>query len=1188
MQSTTGQSTTGLSANEKQELLQLLLAGKGIQQAAAPQKTIPRRSEDKPAPLSFAQQRIWFLEQFEPGTTAYHIPLAVHVAGDFDEGAFQAAITEIVHRHQSLRTTFETGDSNSSGIPHQRVTPVDQCRVEVPLTDLSQLSATAREAEVQGIALAEAQKPFVLNRGPLLRVRVLRLGAAEHVVLVTMHHIVSDGWSIGLFLHEVQTLYSAFQAQQPPSLPDLTLQYADYASWQQGWLQGETLDAQLDYWRDALAMAPDQIALPFDRPHGHDLPFEACELPISLEGDLLVKLRQLCRAADCTLFMGLLAGFGLLLYRYTEESDIVVGTPIANRNRRELEPLIGFFTNTLALPLAVKQTQSFADLLGHVREVVLEGQQHQDLPFEKLVEAISPDRVLGRSPIFQVMLAMQTLPFEQFSLPGLTLTLQEVELPTAKYDLSLLLWEMSDRVKGQVKFNRALFDIETIERLIEHLLRVLQSVCDNPQQPIAQIDLLTPAERKQLLADWNDTATPYPQTQCVHQLFEQQALRTPHNQAVVYEDVALTYQELDEAANRLAASLAKQGIVIESRVGICIARSNEMIVTLLAIMKAGAVCVPLDITYPPERLHYMITDSQLALVVVDPQVAHLIAAYDVATYEIAIQQFAPATVADQHTTDVDAPRPSFAPPPIYPENAAYIVYTSGSTGRPKGVLMPHRTLSNLAYWQANHPPLRAGKRRVQIASLSFDVSFREIFASLLSGGTLFMIPEATREEPVVLARFIHKNQIEKLLAPYVALEQLAEAFRMMQVYPTSLCEIISSGEQLKVTPSIIELLGHLPNCQLHNHYGPSETHMVIGYDFTGPSEDWDELPPIGQPIHNVVTYVLDQHLHPVPIGFPGELYLGGVPQARGYRNQPAKTAEKFVPDPFSNEPGKRLYKSGDLVRYRSDGKLEFIGRRDTQIKIRGFRVELGEIESTLSRHPSISQGLVTIHEQGNGLKQIVAYVVPHAGDHATNQPPDHPTDSANAGSHDLSKSEFWTEELRVFMAQTLPAHMVPELILPLSALPLLPNGKVNRRALPKPTDAEWRRNQPYVAPQTPTEQILANICMELLTLERVGINDNFFVLGGHSLLAMQVISRIHAAFHLDLPVRTIFEQTTIAELAQAIDALKAAQSMQKPIANSAAESESPEAETINGAKNHIINGFAGNDAEQAEREEGIL
>ncbi|MBE9089427.1 amino acid adenylation domain-containing protein [Microcystis aeruginosa LEGE 11464] len=1056
---------------------------------------IPR---DGQLPLSFAQSRLWFLYQLEGATGTYNMTGALSLSGSLQVEALKQALGSIIQRHEPLRTRFQTVD----GVPVQVIDPQ-------PIWELTMVNLTGKETEAEKLAYRESQTPFDLTKSPLLRVTLLKLQPEKHILLINMHHIISDGWSIGVFIRELSHLYGAFVAGKEPTLPTLPIQYADFAVWQREWLQGKVLAAQLEYWKRQLAAAPPLLELPTDRPRPAIQTFQGKTERFQLDSKLTQQLKTLSQQSGCTLFMTLLAAFGVVLSRYSGQTDIVIGSAIANRNRREIEGLIGFFVNTLALRLDLSEKPSFAAFLKQVQAMAQDAYEHQDLPFEMLVEELQLERRLDRNPLVQVMFALQNAANEAWNLPGLTIAEMSWELDSVRFDLEVHLSEVNDGIAGYCCYKIDLFDETTIARLLQHFQNILRAIIANPQQSVSLLTLLSEQEQKQLLVDWNQTQADYPQDSCIHQLFEAQVERTPDAIAVVCSDQQLTYTELNKRANQLAHYLRSLGVEADCLVGLCVERSFAMIIGILGILKAGGAYLPLDPEYPTERLSFMVKDAQISVLLSQEKLVEKLPEYQAT--RVCLDKDWP-TIAKFSRDNLNIK--------LQPHNLGYVIYTSGSTGQPKGVMMGQLALGNLILWQLQNTTVANEAKTLQFAPISFDVSFQEIFSTLSAGGRLVLIPEELRRDTSALLDFLEKQAIERLFLPFVALQQLAEVSVSRQFWVGSLREVITAGEQLQITPAIAAWFRSLENCTLHNHYGPSESHVVTSFTLTNPVENWPILPPIGRAIANTQIYLLDSYLQPVPIGVPGELYIGGIALAEGYLNRPELTAERFIPNPFDppltpldkgGEQPSKLYKTGDLARFLNDGNIEYLGRIDNQVKVRGFRIELGEIEAVLSQYSDVQTTAVIVREDTPGDKRLVAYVVLN------------PNSQATSG------------ELRQFLTNQLPAYLVPNTFVILESLPLTPSGKCDRRSLPVPEPQELSDH--YIAPKSPTEEILAQIWAQVLKVERVGREDNFFELGGHSLLATQVLSRINSAFGLDLSVQIMFESPTIAGIAGYIQAV---------------------------------------------------
>ncbi|MET0625827.1 MAG: amino acid adenylation domain-containing protein, partial [Pyrinomonadaceae bacterium] len=1047
-------------------------------------------------PVSFAQQRLWFLDQLEPGSTVYNIPVALRLGGRLDEAALERTLTEVVRRHESLRTTFAV----EGGEPVQVVHP--PAPVPLPVIDLSDLPEGEREERAQRHVNEEAQRPFDLTAGPLLRAGLVKLGEEDYVALFTMHHIVSDGWSMGVLVREVAALYQAFSQGEPSPLPELPVQYADYASWQREWLRGEVLEEQLGYWRGQLGGAPSVLELPTDRPRPKEQVFGSGVQAFELNAGLTAKLRALCKREDATMFMVLLAVWQLLLARYSGQDDILVGTPIANRTRGETEDLIGFFVNTLVLRGKISGEMRFSDYLGQVKETCLEAYAHQHVPFEKVVEELQPDRDLGRNPLFQVMFVLQNAPGGELNLPGLKLAPVGVEANPTQFDMALTMIEREQSVHGFWEHSAALFDVATIERMAGHFERLLEEVAAAPRRKLSELEMLCEEERRRLLVEWNRTARDRAAGLCLHELFERQAARTPEAVAVVCGPRQVTYAELNERANRLAHHLRSAGVGPESLVGVLMERSVEMLVALLATLKAGGAYVPLDPAYPTERLAFTLEDAGARVLLTQENLAGRVSGLDLKVIRL------------DSDWEAIAARPADNPAAgARAENAAYVIYTSGSTGRPKGVVCRHGSVVN--YVESANAEFRIGPadRVLQFASVSFDASAEEVYTTLTGGGTLVLRDDAMLATASAFLRRCREWGLTVLDLPTAYWQELVAGATPAEWDSAERLRLVVIGGE-KAVPERVAAWHEAVRgrVRLVNTYGPTEATIVAtSCDLTpGAREAWREVP-IGRPVANAQAYVLDAHLRPVPAGVTGELHVGGAGLARGYLKRPGLTAEKFIPHPFAAEPGARLYRTGDLVRHLPDGNLEFVGRADDQVKLRGFRIELGEIESALRTHAAVAEAVVVTREDGQAGKRVVAYVVPAASAEAT------------------------AAELREYLRGRLPDYMVPQAFVTLRELPLTPSGKIDRRGLPAP-DPQGGGAE-FSAPRGAIEEIVAGVWAEVLGAERVGAEDNFFELGGHSLLATRAVSRLREALGVELPLRSLFERPTPRLLAGEVETL---------------------------------------------------
>ncbi len=1011
---------------------------------------IPRRPAAGPAPLSFSQERLWFLDRLDPGSPAYNIPAALHLRGPLHPGVLTACLDEVIRRHEALRTTFVMPEATAAGAV-QIVAPV--LRLPLRLIDLRGLRGLARDArdEARRLAAAEARLPFDLARGPLVRGMLVALGDEEHVLLLTLHHAIADGWSMRILVREISLLYEAFSASQPSPLPELPIQYGDFAAWQREHLQGPVLAEQIAWWRRALASAPVVLDLPLDHPRGPVPNSRGGGQPFALPSEVQERLHAVVREQGVTLFMTVLLAFQALLCRCSRQEDVLVGTPIANRNRVETEDLIGFFANTLVLRGDLSGGPTFREGLTRVREVCLGAFAHQDLPFERLVAELNPERDLGRSPLFQVMFLLQSFGGAPRSGP---LAIEPLEVPAgvAKFDLTLGLSEGGRGMFGNLEYRRDLFEPVTAARFVAQFKALLAGALTAPDAPLPDLPLLDETERHQLVREWNDTATGYEPDVCLHELIAQQAARTPDAPALSFEGESLTYAEVDRRANHLAWRLREMGVGPEVRVAVAVERSLELPLALLAVLKAGGAYVPLDPSYPQERLDYMLEDSGAA-----------------------VQLTRERLLGERE----DAPDSG-----VQRDNLAYVIYTSGSTGRPKGAMNSHRGIVNRLRWMQSAYGLDSSDRVLQKTPASFDVSVWELFWPLLTGACLVVAKPGGHQDGAYLVDLIRRERVTTLHFVPSMLQVFVEQQGVEEC--TSLKRVICSGEALPMdlVRRFFERLG----AELHNLYGPTEA--AVDVTFWACRRE-DRVVPIGRPIENLSIHIVDHAFRPAPLGVPGELLIGGVGVGRGYLDRPALTAERFVPG-----EGERLYRTGDLARFLGDGRIEFLGRIDHQVKVRGFRIELQEIEAVLAAHPAVREALVIPWEQG-----LAAYVVP--------------------------QGEVDPADLREALRRSLPEFMVPASFTVLPAFPLNPSGKLDRRALPRPE----RPQTGGARPRSEAESILAAIWCEVLSLPNVPVTESFFDLGGHSLLLARVERRIREEMGREVPLLELFRHPTIEALA---------------------------------------------------------
>lgn len=1070
--------------DQKPELIDLLRKSNG-QAKELPLVPIARTGS---LPLSFAQQRMWFLHQLEPDSPAYNMRLAWRLEGALDVGAVAQSLQALVNRHETLRSCFPA----VGGQPAQIIR--DSLTIPLNQHDLRALPEVEHDASVRQLAWQETLKPFNLSEGPVIRAALLQLRDEAYVLLITMHHIVSDGWSLGVLRKDFAALYRAFTAQLPCHPPKLPIQYVDFAHWQRQWLTGDVLEAQLAYWRRQLASLS-VLQLPTDRPRPaiqtHNGARYICRAPQSIKDGLLTVGRH----EGITLATTLLAAFQLLLARYTGQTDIAVGSPIANRNRMEVEGLIGFFVNTLVMRTDLSGDPSFREVLRRVHRVAIGAHDHQDLPFERLVEELHPERDLSRNPLFQVMFAVHNTPSDGFTLPGVTVRGFGTRSKMTKFDLECHIGTGSNGLTLTFVYNTDLFEAETIKRMSEHFQTVLEEVVRDPVQRLSQIPLLKEDEKQQLLVEWNNTRLAYPHNECVHQVFEQQVEQTPDAVALVFENQQLTYRELNSQANQLAHYLKKEGVGPEMLVGLCMERSLELIIGLLGILKAGGGYVPLDPEYPEVRLTFMLQDSGIEILLTQQSIVTKLPVHQ--AKDICLDS--DWSIITQHLKSNPVCRTT-------PENLAYIIYTSGSTGQPKGTSIRHRSVVRLVKG-TNYVDLGPKETCLQLAPISFDASTFEVWGSLLNGGKLVIFPS---HKPLLdeLGQVIQQQGITTLWLTAGLFQQMVDTqLERLQ----GVRQLLAGGDVLSVSHVRQVLAAIGPEGRLINGYGPTEnTTFTCCHVMTSKSQV-EFTVPIGRPIANTEVYILDQALQPVPIGIEGELYIGGDGLAQGYLHRQALTAEKFVPHPFSEKPGMRLYKTGDIGRYLPDGAIEFLGRVDQQMKVRGFRIELGEIESVLSRHPNVVVSAAMVQEDETGDKRLVGYVVPTNG------------------------TTLEATTLRQYLQTQLPNYMLPSALMILDTFPLTPNGKLDRKSLP------IVGNHPTIKTDrakliTPIERQLQVIWEQNLGVSGIGIHDNFFDLGGHSLMAAKMFFQIETIFHCKLPLSVLFTSPTIHEFSNLLTA----------------------------------------------------
>ncbi|AUT02776.1 non-ribosomal peptide synthetase [Nostoc sp. CENA543] len=1041
-------------------------------------------SREQNLPLSFAQQRLWFIDQLEGENCVYNVPFFWRIEGLLNINALEKAILEIVQRHEVLRTSFSMVDESPIQVIHAHP------QVKIQVIDWREVPEAEQLSKAQHLAITELQQPFDLSNPPLLRVKLLKLGEKSHLLLLVIHHIVCDGWSMDIFRQELFTLYKAFCAGESSPLPALSLQYADFAHWQRQYLQGEVLQNQLNYWQKQLADVPPLLELPTDQPRPSVQSFRGSSEFLAINQELTQKLKRLSQESGTTLFMTLLAVFALLLSRYSRQKDIVVGSAIANRNRREIEPLIGFFVNTLALRTNLEGNPSFIELLQRVKQVTLDAYDHQDLPFEKLVDELGLERSLSHHPLFQVAFGLQSGTPEKLEIPGLTLTRFEWENTTTLFDLSLIFRETPQGLTGEWEYATDLFAAETIQGMVRHFEVLLTQIIDNPHQSINHLSLLTEDEIQQLQI-WNQTQTEYPQDKTLVDLFEEQVAKNPDNLAVVFESESLTYQQLNQKAEQLADYLIENyQIQPDTLIGISVERSLEMIIGVLGILKAGGAYVPIDPNYPQERIRFMLEDSGISVLLTQ---SFLVDKLHLDSLENPVEVVYLDDVSCEDAKTQSKKHRELSKNHVRPDNLAYVIYTSGSTGKPKGVMIEHQAIVNLALGWVETFKFHPHSRLLQFGSFSFDLSIGEIATALSAGACLYLAHQETLLPSQTLVDFLNEHKITHLFSPPSALATLPKA---------NLSNLQSIGVGGEACPA--ELVSEWgTGRRFYNCYGPTECTVIAAIS---PCKPNGKKPSIGKPSPNLRIYILDADNQLLPPGIPGELSVAGVGLARGYLNRPETTAERFIEISLFGRT-ERIYKTGDLARWNTDGNLEYLGRIDEQVKLRGFRIELGEIEAILLQHPSVQEAVVILYKTDSNPR-LIAYIT--AAD----------------------KSVSLASQLRDYLKDRLPNYMIPSQIMVLEKLPLTANGKIDRRALPEPNTGNTADLE---IPVTPTEELLASLWQSLLKVQSISRGDNFFELGGNSLLATQLVTRIRDSFKVELPVRKVFEQSILSELAREID-----------------------------------------------------
>jgi amino acid adenylation domain-containing protein len=1083
--------TTSLTS-EKRKLLARRLGKLNLEQQN--KQAIPRKTGRISAPLSLTQQRLWLIEQLEPERSINNVINILHLRGNLNQAALESALKKIVARHESLRTTFTEQDGEAI----QHIAPYSEFRLIT--INLRRLRADQQQDEVKRIAQSEAQHSFDISCDILIRTVLLQLDQQEYVLIITLHHIVSDGWSTGILCRELEAFYRSALRNEPAELPDLPIQYADFAEWQRNWLQGETIAPLVDFWKKELLDAP-RLELPVDRCHPKHPDYTTVMRSLQLSAELTEKIKQLGQKESCTLFMTLLACFNVLLHRYTSETDIVIGTPVAGRHGLdEIKDLIGFFINTVTLRTDLSNNPSFRQLLARVREMALAAYKNSSLPFDKLVEILRPDRREHRTPFFDVMINFHEASWHEFRLEGLDIKEWRLAEPFTDFALSLDILLENDCLHLNLKYQPAIFDEWRINRMLGHLKTLVEGCVANPDQSIAELPLLTEAEQRQILKEWNNTDREYPNDKTIHALFEQQVQATPDAMALMFENQHLTYHELNIRANQLAHLLIANGVMREQPIALLMDRSLELLISIIAIFKAGSAYLPLDPKHPSERLHTIIGDAAPKLLLTaGDHLESLADSLNVPVLKINAQQ-ANLEAAPRHNPET----------PLSPNNLAYVLYTSGSTGIPKGVMIEHGSVINLAYALQAQAFDNVTKRPLRVAlntAITFDASVQQ-WIRLLWGDCIVMLPEEVSRDTQAFVAALKTQRADALGCTPTQLRLLLEEGLFNEA--GNCPEIVLCGGEAIDTELWQQASAHQQS-HFYNVYGPTECTVDSTCCLLDAKAN---IPHIGRPLANVRAYILDGNRQPVPVGISGELWLGGTGIGRGYLNKPDLTASSFFPDPYTASSDARLYKTGDLARYRPDGNIEYLGRIDFQVKLRGFRIELGEIESVLRQQPAVNDAVVTLREDVRGDQRLIAYVI---------------------AGRDAVPAHALTNILKT----KLPEYMVPSDFIYLETFPLTSSGKIDRKSLPAPTHDRSHAADEFVAPSTCYEKQIARIWTEIMAVENPGLDDNFFELGGHSLLATRVVTRINHTFNIQLPLRNLFENPTVGALAQALIQIKA-------------------------------------------------
>jgi amino acid adenylation domain-containing protein len=1060
----------------KKALLEKWLQGK---QPEVKKVGIPPRPNSIAVPLSFPQQRQLFLELLDRGTAVNNLSVFIKIKGCLIPSALEKSANQILERHDNLRTCF----SFDQGLPYPIIK--NELKITIPFLNLQDLEKVKREAEAVSIAEKEVLQSFDLTQAPLLRLKLFQIDTEEHLLLVLIHHTLADGWSLGVFLKELMAFYQAITKSIPVNLKELPIQYADYAHWQKEEAGKRIMESHLSYWKEKLEGELPVLELPTDYPRSPRRTFSGRTFRFDLEKGITDKLEQISREEDSTLFMALLTSFYILLHKYSGQEDILIGTPIANRNLPEVEPLIGVFINTLVLRATFSGNSSFRQLLQNVRKVSLDAFSHQDIPFEKLVEELKPIRDLSRTPLFQVVFNLQNTPMPKMEIPGLETSFLEIDSGVSQFDLTLMISKRKGQYRCAVEYNKGLFQEDTISRMFHSFQLIMENALIHPDRPISELEFLNDLELQQLVHHRNQTQVDFPQEICFHQLFETQVEKTPNGIAVIHPQHQLTYKELNRRANFLAHELLGLGVGLGSRVGIWMKRSWTIPEVLLAVHKTGGAYVPIHSSFPKARLQYILEDAQLEVLISNMEPESL-EGLDV-----------PIIKWDEKALNRIENFPNLSSQ-VTPHHLAYLIYTSGSTGNPKGVMIPHSSLMNFLWSMKSRPGIQQNDVLMSVTSLSFDIAALEIMLPLISGAKLLIASEEMMEQPSLLGEAIDQFGVNMMQATPSIWQLLLDSGWKGKNDLKALC----GGDALprKFANKLLDKVG-----SLWNMYGPTETTIWSSANLINPG---DNPVTIGQAIGNTQLYILDKYGQPVPLKVVGELHIGGEGLAKGYLNLPHMTKEKFVADRFSSNPQARLYKTGDRARYMPDGSIEILGRMDDQVKINGNRMELGEIMTVLLQHPSIQNGVVLTRKEDFGEKKLIAYFVPK------------------------NNMVIEQNELKEFLGKKLPSYMIPAFFVSLPSLPLSPSGKINRKDLPEP--GNHQQSKSYVSPRNETEQILAEIWRNVLNIEQVGIHDNFFDLGGASMQSLQVVAKVNM-FGFRINVEHLFEYQTIYELSNFLE-----------------------------------------------------